>query len=345
MANHSNSMLPEVITHPVSAATFEQIFGAALVMVIVTCILYGIVTLQAYFYHLYYKGDSKWIKAMVWELMFLDTVHTVFLIQTIYLYVIKSYGDPTVVVGGSWQFFASVAVNTAISAIVQLFFAWQIIKLTKQKWKLPLSILLVVLILVHFAFGVVSIAIEVRKWQFMYFYQVVPMGPLPRAVVRILSDSAITVALCILLKENRSNFSKTNTVINTLIIYAVNRLLLCTFAAFIQVVAFAVSTTNIWAILLDFMTGELYVNALLGTLNSRHYFHADTHLIQYGTNGLTGFTETTTITNSTRSTYPRPVNIQVDLEQHITTDGNGEEIEMTYSPQCFEKAEAQVDQV
>ena len=49
---------------------------------------------------------------------------------------------------------------------------------------------------------------------------------LPFGVLAILSDILIAAALCLLLASNRSEFDDTNTVVNRLIVYAINRCVL-----------------------------------------------------------------------------------------------------------------------
>ncbi|KAF9061516.1 hypothetical protein BDP27DRAFT_1428882 [Rhodocollybia butyracea] len=116
----NNSSPPQILVRSLPTEIFEKTFGAGLVMVIVTCTLYGIATLQAYLYYLHYQRDSKWIKTMVGVLISLCAFHAAFLIQAIYFYLVKSYADPSVVAGGCWQLFAAFAVNTVIGPIVQL---------------------------------------------------------------------------------------------------------------------------------------------------------------------------------------------------------------------------------
>ena len=52
---------------------------------------------------------------------------------------------------------------------------------------------------------------------------------LPFGVLAILSDILIAAALCLLLANNRSEFDDTNTVVNRLIVYAINRCVLTSY--------------------------------------------------------------------------------------------------------------------
>lgn len=93
---------------------------------------------------------------------------------------------------------------------------------------------------------------------------------MPFALFAVLSDVLIAVSLCVLLHGNRTGFKSTNTLITSLIVYAINRCLLTSVVAVIEVVVFAISPTSLWFVAIDFVVGKLYANSLLATLNQRN---------------------------------------------------------------------------
>ena len=52
------------------------------------------------------------------------------------------------------------------------------------------------------------------------------IAAVPFGVAAVLSDIIIAVALCVLLGSNRSSFDDTNSLINKLIVFAINRCIL-----------------------------------------------------------------------------------------------------------------------
>ncbi|KAI6006513.1 hypothetical protein F5J12DRAFT_97560 [Pisolithus orientalis] len=94
-------------------------------------------------------------------------------------------------------------------------------------------------------------------------------------VATILPDVLITVSLCILLYDSGSCsvFPRTKRLLNTLIIYAVNRCLLILLVALAESVA-TIKVQNTWSTALDFTMGKLYSNSLLASLNTRQYLRS-----------------------------------------------------------------------
>ncbi|EDR08733.1 uncharacterized protein LACBIDRAFT_297260 [Laccaria bicolor S238N-H82] len=92
---------------------------------------------------------------------------------------------------------------------------------------------------------------------------------LPFGVLAILSDILIAMALCLLLDSNRSDFEDTNQLINRLIVFAINRCILTSAVAVIEMIIFLILPNSFYPFAIDFIIGKLYANSLLATLNSR----------------------------------------------------------------------------
>ncbi|KAI6138943.1 hypothetical protein BKA82DRAFT_598087 [Pisolithus tinctorius] len=88
----------------------------------------------------------------------------------------------------------------------------------------------------------------------------------------VLAEILITVSLCVLLYESgsRSAIPRTKRLLNTLIIYAVNRCLLTLLVAIAELTVDANDQTA-WTMGLDFIIGKLYANSLLASLNTRQH--------------------------------------------------------------------------
>ncbi|KAI6100094.1 hypothetical protein EV401DRAFT_2032043 [Pisolithus croceorrhizus] len=94
----------------------------------------------------------------------------------------------------------------------------------------------------------------------------------PALVAFVLADVLIAVSLCTLLYNNGSGsvLPRTKRLLNTLIIYTVNRFLLTLIVTIAQLVASA-SHQYIWTVTLDFIVHGLYPNSFLASLNARQY--------------------------------------------------------------------------
>ncbi|KAI6151119.1 hypothetical protein BKA82DRAFT_443588 [Pisolithus tinctorius] len=105
----------------------------------------------------------------------------------------------------------------------------------------------------------------------------------------VLAEILITVSLCVLLYESgsRSAIPRTKRLLNTLIIYAVNRCLLTLLVAIAELTVVRVTYCKMtitrsqflqdaneqtaWTMGLDFIIGKLYANSLLASLNTRQH--------------------------------------------------------------------------
>ncbi|KAK7449252.1 hypothetical protein VKT23_013397 [Stygiomarasmius scandens] len=93
----------------------------------------------------------------------------------------------------------------------------------------------------------------------------------PLFVIRVLSDTVTAVALCVILFDSRTAFARSLRLIKTLMIYAMERFVLTTLVVFVQTIILIAKPKSIWAMVIEFVTAQLYTNSFLATLNSRNH--------------------------------------------------------------------------
>ncbi|KAI6159091.1 hypothetical protein EDD17DRAFT_1839950 [Pisolithus thermaeus] len=141
---------------------------------------------------------------------------------------------------------------------------------------------IILLVLVHFGFDMGScilpprqthanqeavtvvttfVDMEASELQRNRFYSVAPS-----AATTALAEVLITVSLCVLLYDSGSGLASSGTkrLMNTLIVYAVNRCLLN-----LLVTIAAIEVQNAWSTGLSLIIGSLYANSFLASLNCR----------------------------------------------------------------------------
>ncbi|KAG6872102.1 hypothetical protein C0995_012988 [Termitomyces sp. Mi166 len=82
-------------------------------------------------------------------------------------------------------------------------------------------------------------------------------------------DVLITLILCILLHHSRTGFHRSDTMINKLILFAVNTGFLTSLCAVASLISIVVAGDTFLYIAFYFCIGRLYSNSLLATLNAR----------------------------------------------------------------------------
>ncbi|KAL5503821.1 hypothetical protein ACEPAH_7892 [Sanghuangporus vaninii] len=260
-----------------AAVSVRDTFGAAYVGAMVMMILYGITCLQTYFFYIHYPNDDLFTKLLVLSIWTLDTFHAVLVSHTMYFYLVSNYNNPLALQDHTWSLCLSLGVNVLIACIVQTFFTHKIHGLSGRNWWLtgPTALM----ILSHFAFGLgkshpiqTTVGFFIKR-AFHRLPELKYIAVLPFAITAVLSDIMITVALCYLLQNRKTSFRSTNELLNLLIIYAINRCLVVSILAVVEVILFVSLPGTFWFLALDFVglfIGFRYANSLLATLNSRH---------------------------------------------------------------------------
>ncbi|KAH7882570.1 hypothetical protein F5I97DRAFT_1931115 [Phlebopus sp. FC_14] len=277
----------------VAILDLHNTFGASFIGGMVTMVLYGLTTLQTYLYYMYYPNDDLDTKALVRTavctcrsddllndlpkvavIWILDTLHISLMCHSLYYYLVSNFGDPTALVDGTcpklsgdkWPFIPDFSRFESVHSCPSpnILFHPDILP---YRWWVVSPIMF--LVLAHFAFGVETVVLMFMKKQFAALSQIALYAATPFAIAAVLSDLCIAGALCVLLYGNRSPFERTNRLVNTLIVYAINRCLLTSVVAIVEVIVFAVSPHSLWFLAIDFVIGKLYANSFLASLNTR----------------------------------------------------------------------------
>ncbi|EJD04445.1 uncharacterized protein FOMMEDRAFT_107176 [Fomitiporia mediterranea MF3/22] len=242
-------------------------FGIAYVGAMIAMALYGITTLQSYLYYMYYPKDRATLKLLVATIWALETLQVALVCHSMYHYLISQYANPLALGIGTWSLYVSILCNVLIATLVQLFFAVRVHILSNSMWWL--SILIMVTVLAHLAFGLETVIKMLILKELSKLPTITLNAALPFAITAVFPDVLIAISLCYFLHSVKSGFRGTNALLNTLMIYAVNRCLLTSVVAIVEVVLFKTIPGSFYFLAVDFCIGKLYANSLLATLNTR----------------------------------------------------------------------------
>ncbi|KAI6158135.1 hypothetical protein BKA82DRAFT_996529 [Pisolithus tinctorius] len=250
-------------------------FGSALIGGLVSAMLYGIATLQTYVYYMQYPEDASATKFLVAAIWILDTLHVLFMCHMLYYYLITNYGIPASLEYIVWSFQASVLVHVLVVAVVQCFFVYQIYYLCRPQVKWWVTTPIMLLILGQIGFGIAAVVLELVIHKTSALTQISFYVLTPAFAIIVLTEVLITVSLCVLFYSSRSDsaFPSTKRLLNTLIIYAVNRCVLTLLVA-IGELTVAFEQQDAWIMALDLVVQGLYPNSLLASLNTRQYLRS-----------------------------------------------------------------------
>jgi len=248
-----------------SGPPIDTTFGAAFVALVISAVLYGLTLLQTYSYFGRFPRDPLHLKITVFVLWVLDTLHLVLCTTAIYWYLVRNFNNPGELAFNHWTINLQTDCNGVIGLIVELFFAQRVWKVSKNMY---LTGIICVLAFLHCGLGIYFtvqsfILKEFMKYSELTWVTSVGLGGAAAA------DILIAVSLVYFLGKNRTGFEATDSLITTLMLYAINTGLLTSICASLAVICFAIMPTNFIWLSFFWCLGKLYVNSILASLNSR----------------------------------------------------------------------------
>jgi len=232
--------------------------------------MYGLTLLQTYTYYKRFPNDSWRLKLLVFVVWVLDTLHLILCTIAIYWYLVLNYNNPAQLAFTHWSMNLQTDCNGLIGLMVEIFFAQRVWRISKN-WHL--TCLICILACLHFGLGVFFTVESFLLKEYSRYTQLtwVTSTGLGGAAA---ADIIIAVSLVYFLLRSRTGFERTDSLITTLAIYAINTGLLTSICATCAVITFAIMPTNFVWISFFWCLGKLYCNSLLASLNSRRKLRA-----------------------------------------------------------------------
>ncbi|PIL34942.1 hypothetical protein GSI_02729 [Ganoderma sinense ZZ0214-1] len=287
---------------PALVSGIKEALACGLIGVVVSAVVYGITVLQAYIYFRDKGQDSKRLRYFVALLFFLDTISMALTVSIYYEYFVTAFGNQSLLLSTPTTF----AFENGVTVIIGTLTQWYALRvglnqpgafLTPRTASLrtdsgcvvfaviqqcPPSIQIVskrnvmvvgtIIVLALCSCGPgIAISINLHTHSDIYY-----LGSLETRILAgfanglsVICDIVIAAALTYYLHYKRTGFKKTDSMIDRLIIYAINRgalTAMCQAGHMITIVGFPGHFIFFVFGLLD---GKLYCNTLLATLNAQ----------------------------------------------------------------------------
>ncbi|KAI0756008.1 hypothetical protein C8Q80DRAFT_1125659 [Daedaleopsis nitida] len=250
-----------------NSTSINNTLGILLIGVILCAALWGISLLQAYHYYNHYRSDPRWLKLVVAVVFVADTTHQVLISYSIHWYLVQSFGNVDAISQLSGTMVTEIFVQAVTIVLVQCFFVHRIWTLSGRKTYIIVP--MVALISCSFALYIVF-GIKACKLKTFAELSVVRALTINKNIFTVLTDISISVLMCIILHRSKTGLHRSNMMLNRLITYSVNTGLLNSACAVTGLVTFLVlRQTSVWLVMF-FLIGRLYSNAMLAVLNARH---------------------------------------------------------------------------
>ncbi|KAF7335039.1 hypothetical protein MVEN_02254200 [Mycena venus] len=217
---------------PVTSFNPNPSLGALQIGVLISCVLFGVTTTQAYIYYTRFPQDSRKIKALVVSVWIFEAAHAICVGDGLYDYTISNYGNAERLSGAlPKSLFASLLFGGVIAASVQGFFTWRTYTFSN---KLFISLLISVMISVRLIGGIVLAVMGFRMTLLAPFEK--KWGSLFTAlfIISATNDLTITTTLVIFLRNKRHvAHERTMALIDKLIKWTIETALLTSAASMI----------------------------------------------------------------------------------------------------------------
>jgi len=239
--------------------------GAILVGIFVSCVLYGLTVLQTVYYYMAFPKDHIHVKALVAVVWVLDTLQIAMACQAAYWYLITHYGDYATLNTVIWSLTADVFLTSAIAFVVQMYMIRRIFILSRN-WFISGFLTSVALLAVGSGFAYGGRLAELGETSLIPKILFLIRTALGSALA---VDALITITLIYYLNKNRSGMKSTDSIIDLLIIFAVNTGAITSLCALLDVIFHTTLPNTLAYESFYVILSKLYVNSFLGTLNAR----------------------------------------------------------------------------
>lgn len=254
-------------------------YGIQLIGVVISSILFGISCLQTFIYYMAKPKDPIWLKLLPAWLMFLQLARLILLVVVVYKILVVDFGHPERLATIPSEAYCANIIVGVLAFSAQLFYIWRIWKFGKSKsgvskymWIFgSFCLLLAVTFLI---LTVTNAGLELKHGGSLAFLltETYNATSYTFAATNFVLDFLIVIAMVWLLRiEGRSQYARTNNVINRLMILSINSGLVTMTAALIFIITLATSPQTYVYIFFYYLTAPLYCNSVLANLNSREW--------------------------------------------------------------------------
>ncbi|KAI0672047.1 hypothetical protein C8Q78DRAFT_1077627 [Trametes maxima] len=230
--------------------------------------LYGITVLQGYFYYRQYLHDTLRLKVLVAVVLAADTLTTLMMAHAIYTYVVLDFGEPLKIDLITWSFSSENGFAVLTAFIVQCYFG-------QRLWIFSRKNVVFVGLLFFMAFFALGTGLAVTIRTFIEPTWAALGTVTSRILLGLYSgassvcDALIAAGLCYYLQTNRSGLRKTDTIVDKLMVYAIERGLLTTTCQVMHMILTVALPGRPIFLPFAMLESKMYANALLATLNVR----------------------------------------------------------------------------
>ncbi|KAK0192993.1 hypothetical protein F5146DRAFT_1192257 [Armillaria mellea] len=283
------------LSHQVS---FDSTLGAILVGFAVSCVAFGAILVQTFHYFTRFPSDRLAYKIIVIVLLTLELLDQIFIGHTVYFYTIVNFANVLVVLRASmtWCVVLQVLSVTAKVIFKGLSLSVRSVALqsecalpyvsgdlanttgsSRHSWSVYLWLTTYVEVYLSFQMllnsGVLgtAIAFSIKSFGLPSVFAVAGLRVLGTVALGlgVVTDTVTAAALCYFLNKFRTGHARSDTLVNGLVIYAINTGAVTSLISATTLTLYNIMPDNLIFIAAYFLLSKLYAISFLATLNTR----------------------------------------------------------------------------
>jgi len=247
--------------------SFDNTLGALFIGFSVSSMLYGVFVLQVYIYCRRYPLDKVGYKAVVVLLFLLGTLHQALIGHSVYYYSITNFMNILALYGKpAWSLTLQLLIGSVVGTTVKFFF-------TIRVWRFSYGNTWLTMFLLVLTFGELGLAIAytVKSFALTTLLDLTKLRVLGMVALGLdaVNNISVAIALCYYLQGMRCNYSQGNSVIRTLMLYAVNTGLVSSAMSFSTLLVYYFMPKNLIFVACYFVLSTSYAVSFVAALNTR----------------------------------------------------------------------------
>ncbi|KAI0742009.1 hypothetical protein C8Q80DRAFT_170298 [Daedaleopsis nitida] len=250
-----------------SLIDFNATFGALFIGFGASCLAFGVLSMQAYSYFRRYPLDVWWYKCLVAAIWLLELVDQAFIGHAVYFYVVSKWGQVSALLGPPvWSIILQVALGASVGAIVKVCYGLRVWRFSKHNIPVTMLIMVGALAQLGAAFYYTVRALDVKS--LTQVGQLKTIGTIALGL-GMATDVITAGALCWFLRNLKTGYSKDDSIINRLTIYAINTGVISSAFSLLTLVLYNIMPNNFVFMAFYFVLSKVYANSFYAALNTR----------------------------------------------------------------------------
>jgi len=233
------------------------------------CSVYGILCTQVWrYYQLSFHKVDKFYKFLVAVVWLGETIDQAFIGHCVYFYTVTNYSNPLVLLVDKpiWTLILQMTVGATVGCMVKTAFSLRV-------WRLSNHNLVITTFLLLMTYAQLGLA----TWYTIKCFTFANLTELSKGKMigslalgsGVITDISIATALCYYLQKLRTEFSRSNALVRSLTVHAVDTGILTSAFSVATVILYNVNPNNFIFIAFYFMLSKLYSSAFLAAMNAR----------------------------------------------------------------------------